>query len=251
MDTRTLLKKNRRIFIALAFFGVLSLGIAAALSGDSVGGLLRLLRTGDEHAIAAYLEQEGIWQGGLSVILLSVVQIISIFLPGFILQVAVGVIFVWWKAFLLSFAGFLSGHLLVFATIRFFLGKEYFSEEAVRQRKERRESILPKRLEDSWLAEKIQTASPVIVVMLACIMPGMANGFIPHVAARTQISTAKFAAAIALSGWLQILCNSLAGHFLIREDYFYSVITVVIQIAVMLVVVRRSDAILKHFDRIS
>ena len=84
------------------------------------------------------------------------------------------------------------------------------------------------------LMRRMKNANPVIVVMLSCFTPGMPNGIIPHVAARTDIPFSSFVEAIVFSGWLQILLFCVAGHLLMRGDYLISVIFILLQFLVFM-----------------
>ena len=94
------------ISICLVLVVFVSLGLILWMAGDTADGLAAHLLTRDEQVIAAYLKEEGVWRGLLSVVLVEMVQVISIIVPG----IAVQIIYAWWKAFIAYYIGFVCGH---------------------------------------------------------------------------------------------------------------------------------------------
>ena len=219
--------------------------IAAVLSGDATGELWQYLRKGDEHGIVGLLRQEGWWQSILSVFLLCVLQIISVVLPGAVVHIAAGIIYPILTAFLVCYLGFAAGHALVFYIVRAVLRREQRQDESHR----RPEDLIPEKYRNSWLIRKMQQANPILVTMLSCFMPGLPNGIIPHIAARTEITLRQYTLAILLSSWLQILCSCVAGHFFIRENYLISVLFILLQWIVVWIVAKERGAILEKFPK--
>ena len=182
-------------------------------------GLFKLIRNGDESDIEMYLRREGAWKGHLAIFLLSVVQVVSIMIPGMPIQIAAGLIYDWWQAFLCCDLGFICANVGVFYVVRK-LGNHLGS-------------LAPQAKTITWLTDRLNSAKPAFVVAIGCMMPGIPNGIIPYIAARTNIRGREFALAVTVSCWLQILCNCVAGHFLIRGEYGYTLIAFVIQFAVI------------------
>jgi uncharacterized membrane protein YdjX (TVP38/TMEM64 family) len=195
--------------------------------GDNFATLWQLLKNGDEDELQAYLNSQDEVSGLLSVYILTILQVVSIFFPGMIIQVVAGVIYGWWKAFLACYAGFVTGNVLVFYFAR------RFSNVI--------QNIMSMEKKNSWITEKINSTKPGFVFALACMIPGIPNGFIPYFASRTDIRTYQYAESVAVSSWIQILSNCVIGHFLIRGEYFYMVISIVLQVAIILLAIWKRD----------
>lgn len=195
--------------------------------GDSFATLWHLLKNGDQDELQAYLNSQNEASGLLSVFLLNVLQVISIFFPGMIIHVVAGVIYGWWKAFIACYLGFVFGNVLVF-----YFARRFSSVIS---------SIMNLEKKQSWITEKINSTKPGFVFALACMIPGIPNGFIPYFASRTDIRTYQYAESVAVSSWIQILSNCVIGHFLIRGEYFYMVMSILIQIAIILIAIWKRD----------
>lgn len=174
------------------------------LFGERLKELFVLLQHGNEQEIGDYLNAAGEKSGLLAVFFMSMLQVVSIFIPGMAIEVVAGVIYGWGKAFIMTFAGFVSGNVLVFFVARK-LGR-------------RINDILDLHSRNSWLTEKINRFSPPFVLAMAYLVPGVPNGIVPYIAARVDIRGKTFALAVAASSWIQILCNCIAGHYLIRRN---------------------------------
>ena len=174
------------------------------LFGERLKELFILLQHGNEQEIGDYLNAAGEKSGLLSVFFMSVLQVVSIFIPGMAIEIVAGVIYGWWKAFIMTFSGFVCGNVLVFFVARK-LGR-------------RINDILDLHSRGSWLTEKINRFSPPFVLAMAYLIPGVPNGIIPYIASRADIRGKTFALAVAASSWIQILCYCIAGHYLIRRN---------------------------------
>ena len=104
----TLWPKIRRRLPALVLLALAFLLIWAAF-GESFQKLLPMVRRGDKHGIVTYLSDEDEVGGMICVMILSGVQVASVLLPAIAIHVAAGVLYSWWKAFLLCYTGFLAG----------------------------------------------------------------------------------------------------------------------------------------------
>ncbi|NCB34042.1 MAG: TVP38/TMEM64 family protein, partial [Erysipelotrichia bacterium] len=169
--------------------------------------LLSLLSSGNQQAISDYISHMGAWKGMLMVYLISILQVVSIFIPGIVIQLSAGLVFPWPIAFSLCYLGFVTGNVLVFFVARR-LGNRVLNK-------------LPIMTKMQWLKDNTDPRKMVFYFALACLVPGVPNGVIPYAAATTSIRGKGFAIAILASSWVQILSNCVAGHFLIRAEYLY------------------------------
>lgn len=194
--------------------------------GDMFPTLFRLLRRGDEAALEAYIEREGFWRGALTVVLLSALQVFSIVFPGLAIQIAAGVIFGGTRAFLMCYAGFVLGNMAVFLVVRRMRGHL--------------QGLVTINRKDSWIRDKMRSAHPMFVVAICDLLPGLPNGIVPYVAARSKIRARDFFLAVAGVSWIQILLNCAAGGFLQEGEFFYMALTIIVQVVIFaFVIVKR------------
>lgn len=225
------LKEILRVLIMVAAACLLAF-FAWKLFGGTIPDLIRLLKEGDEDAIAAYISEQGAWRGLISVFLLSVLQVISVVIPGILIQFTAGMIFPWWQAFLAAYSGFVLANTLIFM-----LAKAFRHQIKADQRK------------SGWIISTVNRYDPAFVFALACLVPGIPNGVIPYFAAAARLRVREYAASVAISSWIQILSNCVAGHFLIRGQIFYTVLSFVVQISVIILAGLNRKKILERFGR--
>ncbi len=186
--------------------------------------LLDILMKGDEQAMEAYLESQGIWKGFIAVYIICLLQVVSIVIPGMAIQVAAGVIYGWKDAFLICYFGFVSAQTLVFLGVRILhrrLGSFIDSMRGVRR-----------------LKDRINKSDPVFAAGLACMIPGVPNGIIPYAFSTLRIRVSHFALAIACTSWVQILCNCVIGHLLIRGHFIFVILSFAFQWGLIFLVIR-------------
>ncbi len=237
MNKRNFWSKYGRLLILIGII-ILIIFLVWKSFGSTIPDLLRLLKEGKEEAIQDYIAQKSAWQGVFTMILLSFLQVISIVFPGFVVQLAAGLIYGWWKAFIMCYCGFVAANLVVFSFARH-AGKGIMN-------------ILPEknREKSNLLLEKLKTERPTMVVGLANLLPIVPNGIIPYVAAQSPISFRGYAKAIALTSWIQVFFNCIAGHFLIRGMYIYTFLAIAVQIVILLLVAWKRAFIMKTIDRV-
>lgn len=205
------------------------------LFGDAIVEMWELIKAGDQGEIAGYIAKRGELKGLLSLSLISALQVISIFFPGMVIQVAGSLIYPWWKAFLACYIGFVLGNVLVFLFARR-VGNKI-------------DEYLPFDLKNNWLMNKINNASAGFVIGLACMIPGIPNGAVPYIAAKTAVRKRSFIIAVAICSWIQILCNCICGHYLIREEWGAVIISLLIQIIIIFVIAKNHDYILEKLSK--
>lgn len=228
-------KKTRTIVTicaGLILFSIIYLIIR--FFGPQFSTLYHMLKRGDEQEIGTFLNRQGRWKGLLSLYMISILQVVSIVIPGIAIQIAGGLIYGGWRSFLMCYTGFVSGNVLVFI-----FGRKIGN---------RLLDIIGFANKENWLTTKINTNNPTFVIGMACLVPGVPNGIIPYIAARTAISTKEFAAAIACSSWIQILCNCVAGHYIIRGNWVVTCLAFGLQIALIVIVSCKREAVMKWLN---
>ena len=202
--------------------------------GDKIPGLIPLLKEGDSQKIADYLAQETGIKGVIAVVLLQAVQIASIVMPGMAIQVAAGLIYGWLEGFLMCYIGFVVSNLCVFLFARK-MGSDRIRDVSMGRTSQ-------------WLLEKLNGTKPQFMVVVANMVPAVPNGIIPYIAAKTEISTLDYVKAVAMGSWLQILLSCLAGQFIIKGQWLYTLLTVVFQFAVVLIILWKREWFLSRMQ---
>lgn len=226
-------EKKNKVLSAILFIGLLAIVVVLIweLFGDTIAEMWDLISRGDQQEIAEYISRSGELKGLASLLLISILQVISIFFPGMVIQVAGSLIYPWWKAFLACYFGFVLGNTIVFLFARR-LGN-------------RIDEFLPFDLKNNWLMDKINHASAAFVIGLACMIPGIPNGSVPYIASKTAVRPKLFVLAVAATSWIQILCNCICGHYLIRGEWIAVVLAMVFQILLIYIIAKNHDNILK------
>lgn len=238
--TRLKLKRDHTTFILLALIILVMLGVITFIVhtiADNWGSLVEvfeLLRRGNEAEIEAYLRASGLWKGMFLIALITIIQVFSIVLPGMVIHLAAGSIYGWWEGFLVCYASFLFAHYLVFKFGRKLADKF---------------SLLNRFPAARTMQKRLDSSEPMFVIAMAYLVPGVPNGIIPYVASHSKLTTDEFMISLASTVWVQVLLNCIAGHFLVRGEYFFTVLSFVIQFLVIVWAGRRKGRIMKLYHR--
>lgn len=222
MKKTDLTKRVIRIVITVGLLAAV-VALVIAVFGDSIPTYIQLLRDGDEEAIEAYISAQNPWTGTLTIMLLSALQVVSIVFPGFAIQIASGVIYGWSRSFLMCYGGFLIGNTGVFLFARH-MGRQIVGFAPKKKNK------------NNWIREKMKTTRPGFIVAFVNLLPILPNGIIPYLAAGSSISLPGYFVAIAISSWVQILFNCLAGGFLKNGQYLFMVLALSLQVGLLVLV---------------
>ena len=223
--------KIRRRLPAMALLALMLLLIWTAF-GNSFKVLLPMVRRGDKHGIVTYLADEDEIAGMICVMLLSGLQVASIVLPGIAIHVAAGVLYSWWKAFLLCYTGFIIGNMVVFLFAR-------------HMREEGRTIQYDPGVTGRRLLEYLRGTPTMLVVIAIYMVPGVPNGIVPYIAAKRKMKPERFFIGTAVGGWLQIMASCVAGNFLIRGSILTGVLVILIQWLVLGLMLWQRDLLLK------
>lgn len=215
------------IFVVLALIVML----VYRAFGPIIMEVWELLLSGNQADLADYIQQQGHYGAYVALFMISMLQVVSVILPGAIIQFVGAFLFGWWRAFLLCWLGFTAGNVLVFVVLRE-VGNSIRLAMDITQK-------------DNWLLRKINEGNPVFVVAVSCMVPGIPNGIIPYVASHAKISLKDFTLAILLSSWVQILMSCITGHFLAEGNYIVSAIAVIFLIVSVVVILFNRDKILE------
>lgn len=224
------LRKPAIILLILVIIAIIG-GLVYRAFGPVVQEVWQILQSGNQSDLAEYIQGQGHYGAYIALFMISVLQVVSVILPGVIIQFAGAFLFGWWRAFLLCWLGFTAGNVLMFAILRG-VGKSI-------------RIAMNKTPKENWLMKKINEGKPIFVVAVSCMLPGIPNGIIPYVAAHAKISLKDFALAILCSSWIQILLSCISGHFLAEGNYVVSALAVAIQVISVVVILFNKDKILE------
>ena len=174
----TLWPKIRRRLPALVLLALAFILIWAEF-GEGFQKLLPMVRRGDKHGIVAYLSDEDEVGGMICVMILSGVQVASVLLPAIAIHVAAGVLYSWWKAFLLCYTGFLAGTMAVFLFVR-------------HMREEGRSIRVNPGNTGRKILEMLSSAPTMLVVIVIYMVPGVPNGIVPYIAVKRNMKPERF-----------------------------------------------------------
>lgn len=186
----------------------------------------------NEEVIENYLKSENGIRGLFSLAAFQILQVISIFFPGAPIQIAGGLIYGTWKSFAVCIVSFVFANTMVFYL-----------------RRRNTNGILSRFLStDSKRFQKVSTwlnsSDPGFMSMLAYMLPGIPNGFVPYVAARTNITTSHFAFSVFLGSIFQIFLMCWIGSQLIQGNWIFSAILVIVMIAVIVILFLNKNRII-------
>jgi uncharacterized membrane protein YdjX (TVP38/TMEM64 family) len=187
--------------LLLTFAIVVMVGVIKAI----LPGFLEILESGSREEIERYLTSFGTTQGMLLAFLMQFIQIVSIVLPGGPIQIAVGIIFGTMTGFIICHLGYIAANVLVFTVSRK-LGNKIDEFFPIEEEKSKGNFIT-------------SSDHPGFMVFLACLVPFMPNGIVPHIAAKTNVSFLDFLIAVYLGSAPCMLLLCLVGGKLMQGKY--------------------------------
>ena len=232
--------KDRKDYgtIIVAVFGtmmfLLCLLYAISLYGAQIRELFEVLGRHDEEEFEAYVRAGGILKGMIVIGAAVFIQVISIVIPGMIIQVAAGVVYGWWQAFLICYMSFVAANILVFLAVR------RFSRSALL----RSFTISPR------LMNRLNDNDPIFTIAVCYLVPGVPNGIVPHVAGHSGLTLKQFIIAVSSTVWIQILINCSIGYFLIRGQFIYMFLSIAAQFGLIYIVNTNKEAVMELFERV-
>ena len=237
---RLRLKRDHTTFILLTLIILVVLAVLTFIvhaivdNWNNLVEVFELLRKGNEAEIEAYLRASGLWKGMFLIVLITIIQVFSIVMPGMVIHLAAGSIYGWWEGFLVCYASFVFAHYLVFRFGRRLADKL---------------SILNRFSAAKSMQKRLDSSEPMFVIAMAYLVPGVPNGIIPYVASHSRMTKDEFMISLTTTVWIQVLLNCIAGYFLVRGQYFFTILSFGIQFAIIALAGRRKGRIMKFYHR--
>ena len=219
-------KKVSKIKIFVLIVGLLLLvGIFVfLLSGENLAVFKAFFREGiTREEIRENAQNFGI-RGVISVGLLSMLQVVLMFLPAEPVQVVAGVSYGLWFGVLVCAIGVFIGNTLIYIGYKIFGGRmsEYYSKE----------------IEIDWSSAKT-TRGISFIVLIMYILPAIPYGMICFFAASTGLKYPRYIILTVLGSLPSILIGVALGHLAITTSLIWAAVVFVILVAVIAVMVAK------------
>lgn len=190
----------------------------------------------NEGAVVTELHGLGA-EGVLTLIILQALQIITVVLPSVAVQILAGLAFGVFDGLLICLAGYLLGNTIIFVLMRQL--RKVFS------------SILPdpdqKKKKSSWDFSFIREANnATILAFFLFLIPGVPNGILPYIFARTKITLPRYLLCILVAATPTIVLSSTMGARIAKGDFATAIVVAVLMLAMTLVVFFSRNRILSY-----
>lgn len=229
-------KKVSKTKIIVAIVGVLLLAgiLAFLLSGDNIRLFKEFFRKGiTQEEIREIAQKFGV-RGIISIGLLSMLQVIMMFLPAEPVQVVAGVSYGLGYGLLICLAGVFVGNTLIYIAYKIF-GKrmsEYYS----------------RKIDIDWSSAKTVWGISLVVLLLY-IMPAIPYGMICFFAASTNLKYPRYIILTVIGSAPSILIGVALGHLAITESIVWAAVVFAVLVAVIIVILIKKDKLIAKINQ--
>jgi uncharacterized membrane protein YdjX (TVP38/TMEM64 family) len=163
--------------------------------------------------------------------LLQALQVITTVVPALLIQIPAGLVFGTWFGLAVCLAGAILGNVIVFVALRQ-LGTTI--DHIFPTRKARREAKAQQPKKKSKLPFFLNPESlnrmphPELVAFYVYMIPGIPNGLLPHIFARTKVSFSRYLIAVACGNAPSTFVCTLVGDRLSKGDWSGAVIIILV-----------------------
>lgn len=230
----SILKKYERKILSAVLI-IISIFLIAMVVIDLIPLLKNVIgNIKDESAITSDIQEYGA-QGVLLLAALQALQVITIIFPSAPIQILAGLTYGIFFGLLICLAGYMIGNTIVFVLIRRF-GDIFLPFNTV-NKKIRKKS--------RWdLLFSIKSENVEFMAFLLFLIPGIPNGILPYIFAKSRITLPRYLLAILLAGTPAILICTLVGERIADGDiYTAAIVFGIFVIIALLVLVLRSRII--------
>lgn len=228
-------KKVSKTKIIVAVVGVLLLAgiLAFLLVGENFEIFKQFFRKGiTQEEIRAIAQQFG-WRGIVSVGLLSMLQVVLMFLPAEPVQVIAGVSYGLGYGLLICVAGVFVGNTVIYVCFKVF-GKsmgEYYS----------------KKIDIDWSSAKTKRGISLIVLILY-ILPAIPYGMICFLAASMGLKYPRYILLTVLGATPSVLIGVALGHIAITSSFIWAAVIFAVLLAVIIVIMVKKDKLIAKLN---
>ena len=223
-----------KIFVALGGLLLLAGILAFLLSGDNISLFKEFFRKGiTQEEIREIAQKFGV-RGVISIGLLSMLQVVLMFLPAEPVQVVAGVSYGLWFGLGLCAAGVFVGNTLIYIAYKIFGGRmsAYYS----------------KSIEIDWSSAKTARGISLIVLLLY-ILPAIPYGMICFFAASTGLKYPRYIILTVLGSLPSVLIGVALGHLAITTSLIWSAVIFVILVVIIIVLMVKRKALTEKLNQ--
>ena len=208
MDTDLILKKLRDFVLRLLFLGLL-IGIAFIpiflIFRTVDSGLWDALCSGNQKMIVECVQKYDNKYGVIIIAILQIVQDISIIIPSAPIHIAAGIVLGTWKGFAVCHIADVACNMFVF-----FLYTKI---------KKTVDKYLP--IDESSRTVRLikEGRSPTFMVVIACLMPAIPNGFIPYAAVNSKMKLKSYTFAVFLGAAIPTFVLTAVGEKIFEGNW--------------------------------
>ncbi len=201
------------------------------------GNLWSALCSGNQQKIVTEVQKYDNQWGIIIILILQVVQDISIVIPSAPIHIAAGIVLGTWKGFLVCHIGDMLYNMCIFILYRKI--KKYVDK------------IAP--FEDSSRTVKFlkDGRSPTYMVVMACILPAIPNGFIPYAAVNAKVRARYYFFAILIGPAIPTLVLTLLGDIIFQGNWLLFVILVAISFIGVFFLIKFQNQVISGFENIT
>lgn len=221
--------------------------IVAVVGVFLLAGILSLLLIGDNFQLFKEFFRKGItqeeireiaqkfgWRGIVSIGLLSMLQVILMFLPAEPVQVIAGVSYGLWYGILICLAGVFIGNTIIYICYKIF-GKgmrEYYS----------------RKIDIDWSSAKTVWGVSLIVFIMY-LLPAIPYGMICFFAASTNLKYPRYIIITILGSAPSVLIGVALGHLAITASIIWAAVIFVILVTVVIIIYIKKDKLTSKINQ--
>ncbi len=201
------------------------------------GNLWSALCSGSQQKIVTEVQKYDNQWGVLIILILQIVQDISIVIPSAPIHIAAGIVLGTWKGFLVCHLGDMLYNMAIFLFYR--------------KIKKSVDKIVP--FEDSSKTVRFikDGRSPTYMVVMACILPAIPNGFIPYAAVNAKVKARHYFFAVLIGPAIPTLVLTLLGDIIFQGNWLLFVFLVVISFIGVFFLIKFQNQVISFFENIA
>ncbi len=224
-----------RVLLLMALLGIAFIPIFFIFQRID-GSLWSALCSGNQQKIVTEVQKYDNQWGALIILILQIVQDISIVIPSAPIHIAAGIVLGTWKGFIVCHIGDVMYNMAIFLLYR--------------KIKKSVDKIVP--FEDSSRTVKFlkDGRSPTYMVVMACILPAIPNGFIPYAAVNAKVRARNYFCAVLIGPAIPTLVLTLLGDIIFQGNWLLFVILVAISFIGVFFLIKFQNQIISFFENI-
>lgn len=197
----------------------------------------------DERSVVATIREYKI-RGIVVILAMQALQVVTTVFPSAVIQVLAGLTYGVFYGMLICLAGYMLGNAFVFEAVR--LVDRIFAKQFARRAERRREKKGKPKWDFSFL-KKSNNAG--IIAFALFLIPGIPNGVLPYIFAKTSLTLPRYLTSIFLAGIPSILICSVIGERIASGDWFTAVLLIALLLAAAVWVILSRNRILQFLQR--